>query len=50
MGIKYNEHGDSSFWYTVNILMVSLVLFDLQILRVKSPDHSSWVNENTSLF
>lgn len=36
MGIKYNEHGDSFFWYTVNILMVSRLLFDLQILRVKS--------------
>lgn len=36
MGIKFKEHGDSSFWHTVNILMVSRVLFDLQILRVKS--------------
>lgn len=30
------EHGDSTFWHTVNILMVSRVLFNLQILRVKS--------------
>lgn len=36
MGIKYKEHGDSSFWLIVNILIVSWVLFDLQILRVKS--------------
>lgn len=36
MGIKFKEHGDSSFWHIVNILIVSRVLFDLQILRVKS--------------
>lgn len=34
MGIKYNEHGDSSFWYTVNILMMSQVLSEIHILSV----------------